>query len=152
MPRKHTSSTKIEQHDTENLNSRQVLQLLTDIQTKVLSSAALNGGFDNLMFKIENIETAQSGMSDKVNMIHDALYKPDDGFFARVKQVEEEAHETHSQTETIRALDVSVTDLKRWKNLVDRVAKWALIAVGGGIATLIGKLLYDFISGHIKIV
>lgn len=125
---------------------------MTDIQAKVLSSAVLNGGFDNLVFKIENIEQSQSGMSDKVNMIHEALYKPDDGFFARVKQVETEAHDTQAHTETVRALDVSVKDLERWKGWVNRVVKWVAIAIGGGVATLMGKLLYDFISGHIKIV
>lgn len=160
MPRKHTPPVDIEQLDTDSPTSRRALKeylrrtqkLLVDIQSKVLSSAALNGGFDSLMFKIENIERTQSNMSDQIKMIHEVLYKPDDGFFARVKQVETEASIVHSHTETVNTLDVSVKDLKRWKNLVNRVMKWFAVAVGGGVITLVGKLLYDFVSGHIKIV
>lgn len=160
MPRKLTPSTDNDQLDAEPMISQRVLQqhlqqtqqLLANIQAKVLSSAALNGGFDNLMFKIESMEQSQSNMSDKVDMIHDALYKPDDGFFARVKQVETSATVSHTHVETVHALDASVKDLKRWKGLVNRVTKWIVVAVGGGAVTLIGKLLYDFISGHIRVV
>lgn len=127
-------------------------QLIADIQTKLFSSEALNGGFDTLMFKIDSVEKAQSVIVDKVNLIHDALYKPDNGLFARVKQTEQGAEEAHAHSEVVRNLDVSVKDLTRWQQFVNRGAKWLAVAIGGSLITLIGKLLLAVISGHVKFV
>lgn len=70
------------------LDHGQVMEVLRLLQQKVMGSAALNGGFDTLMFKVEKIEEGQVLMGTKVDSIHDAIYHPDDGLFARVKDVE----------------------------------------------------------------
>lgn len=71
------------------LDHGQVMDVLRLLQQKVMGSSALNGGFDTLMFKVEKIEEGQVQMGTKVDSIHDAIYHPDDGLFARVKDVEQ---------------------------------------------------------------
>ena len=59
-------------------------KVLYDIHKKILASSALNGGFDTLLYKIDKIEQGQSQVSTKVDKIHDAIYHPDEGLFARI--------------------------------------------------------------------
>ena len=59
-------------------------RLLQNIQQKLEKSAALNGGFDKLLYKIDSIENSQNIIANKVDKIHDAIYDPDEGLFARM--------------------------------------------------------------------
>jgi hypothetical protein len=73
--------------DTKSTDKQ--LQLLVEsIATKINSSPALNGGFDKMMVIVEHIQEKQQETSDKVSKIHDGLYSPDDGLYARVKMIE----------------------------------------------------------------
>lgn len=160
----------------------QVMDVLRQLQQKVLASAALNGGFDTLMFKVEKIEEGQAQMGTKVDSIHEAIYHPDTGLFARVKDVEHvkekivaveklekdlthiQHQREHEQTnareasqlskdneKAVKQLEQQVKDLSSFKTRVCTAAKWLAVTVGGGILTGLGKLLYDFASGHITI-
>lgn len=158
------------------------MDVLRQLQQKVLASTALNGGFDTLMFKIDKIEECQTQMGTKVDSIHEAIYHPDEGLFARVKDVEhvkekvaaveklekdlthlqhQREHETEHAREAsqlskdndkaVKDLSHQVKDLSDFKSRVCTGAKWLGLTVGGGLLTGIGKLLYDFASGHITI-
>lgn len=62
--------------------------VLRQLQQKIMGSPALNGGFEKLMFKVDSIEKSQIQIETKIDSIHDAMYKPDNGLFARVAKVE----------------------------------------------------------------
>lgn len=61
---------------------------LKKVQDTLDKAAVLNGGFDKVMLKLDHITEKQEETSEKVNKIHDTLYEPDKGFFARVKAIE----------------------------------------------------------------
>lgn len=144
--------------------------VLGDIHKKIISSSALNGGFDVLMFKIEKIEQNQEEIVGKVDKIHDAIYDPDDGIFSRMnssnlntiekinetdqrlieisewkkrrEKDEEKIEESVEESSTrLSALQKSVDDLQKSKNVVWGALRWILVAVAGGSLTLLFKWL-----------
>jgi hypothetical protein len=160
-------------------NYRQILEM----QDKILSAPAMNGEFTTLLYKVENIEQFQEQLVQKVDQIHGALYEPDNGLYARVKNVENDC----VSNETIDELEKEVQEIKIWKNseekqsekeenavveknkimleheaalkdIQDSIAKynaaikWIAISLGGGLLSMIGKLIYEYVTGHIKIV
>lgn len=161
-------------------------QLLNEIQARVLNAPALNGGFDTLLYKVDKIEESQDKLVTKVDSIHEAVFHPDDGLFARVKNaenakgenvdklekdmielkiwkeneekaLEKDTRSTEVQEKTIKVLedklkdqDVQIKALTDWKSKVSGIVRWGLVTLAGGGVTLIGKLLYDFLSGHIS--
>ena len=159
-----------------------VLEMLQQLHQKVLASPVLNGGFDTMMVKVDQIEENQKAMGTKVDSIHDAIYHPDDGLFARVKDVEhvkekaavveklekdlthlqhQREHETEHAREAsqlskdndkaVKELTTQVKQLSEFKSRVCTAAKWLAVTIGGGMLTGVGKLLYDFASGHITV-
>lgn len=159
-----------------------VLEMLQQLHQKVLASPVLNGGFDTMMVKVDKIEENQKAMGEKVDSIHEAVYHPDEGLFARVKDVEHvkekvaaieklekdlthiQHQREHEQVHTKEASDLSkendkavkdltqkVKELSEFKSRVCTAAKWLAVTLGGGLLTGIGKLLYDFASGHITV-
>lgn len=91
-------------------------ELLQRLQSKVMSSAALNGGFDKLMLKIESIEDKQQQLVLKIEEIHNAVYHPDDGLFARVKDVSiiaEKAKYIDELETSVKELEKHVADVKK---------------------------------------
>lgn len=160
----------------------QVVELLHLVQQKVLTSPVLNGGFDAMMVKVEQIEEGQKQMGVKVDSIHEAIYHPDEGLFARVKDVEHvkekvavteqlekdiaRLQQQHESEEKVLAREEKqaeenaklvkdhaekIKDLVQFKSRVCAIVKWGLVTLAGGVATLVGKLIYDFVSGHITI-
>lgn len=160
-------------------NYRQILEM----QDKILSAPAMNGGFTTLLYKVENIEQSQEQLVQKVDQIHGVLYEPDNGLYARVKNVENDC----VSNETIDELEKEVQEIKIWKNseekqsekeeiavveknkimleheaalkdIQDSIAKynaaikWIIVSLGGGLLSMIGKLIYEYVTGHIKIV
>lgn len=73
--------------DPKNDN-KQLEFMVQSIANKLNSSAVLNGGFDKMMVVVEHIQEKQEETAAKVHMIHEGLYHPDDGLYARVKMVE----------------------------------------------------------------
>ena len=160
-------------HDDDENGFPHSERLLQNIQQKLEKSAALNGGFDKLLYKIEGIENSQNQIGTKVDKIHEAIYHPDDGLFARIaankseqnenvtkieKQVVElstwQEHQikstTHFEKETndflnkLQKLEHSVENMQHSKTLLFSGIKWFGAAVGGGILTLLFKLFSDF--------
>jgi hypothetical protein len=141
---------------------------IEEINKKLNSSAALNGGFDTLLYKIDKIEQSQGQLVNKVDKIHDAIYDPTDGIFSKLNEYKLET------SENINEVSQTVAELKTWRIIKDReeikddeleiktknkldeiektvdslvinkntvwtIMKWFLAAVGGGIVTLVIK-------------
>jgi hypothetical protein len=149
-------------------------RLLHNIQQKLEKSSALNGGFDRLLYKIDSIENNQNAIAGKVDKIHDAIYDPDEGLFARI------ATNKADQVESVNKIEKRVIEISTWKDQKDKdtsqtedtvekfntkmfslendiqslnrfklaaigLTKWILAAVGGGTITILFKVLYDYV-------
>lgn len=85
--------TAREQHEMSDQNEqiidfRELVKLVEVVHTKVTQAQVLNGGFDRLSLKIDRIEDVQKVTAVKVDNIHDAIYDPDEGLYARVKNID----------------------------------------------------------------
>jgi hypothetical protein len=159
QPKKTSKNVVKNGGDFENIDSSLILQ---QIQKKVSNSSALNGGFDVLLVKIENIEESQNKLVSTVGSIHNAIYNPDDGLFSRISSVKFEdiskveqkvveienwknsvtkSHDSEriELKETAKKVDdqqVSISNIENWKKNVNGLGKWFLVAIGGGIITM----------------
>jgi hypothetical protein len=122
---------EFEDHVTATLEAQD--RMLERLEQK-LEKPVLNGGFDNLVAKVEKIEAVseqlregQAGLTKKVDAIHVAVYDPDTGLYQKVKSN------------------------SKWIEVTGKGAKWFGGLVVAGLLTGAGKLLYDFVSGHIHI-
>lgn len=150
-------------------------KLLENINKKISSSAALNGGFDNLLYKIEGIEKGQSQIVSKVDKIHEAIYHPDEGLFSRIasnkssqnqsisnlekklveinawkQTVSKSENDLEKETNTIHTkvydLESTVKSLKDYQINIHSTVKWFAAALGGGVLTIIFKVLYTLLT------
>lgn len=139
--------------------------VITDIHKKLTNSAALNGGFDTLLYKIDKIEQGQGQLVTKVDKIHDAIYDPNDGIFSKLSeyklesaakmneisqemieisewkrhQEKDEVKEEKTSEETtkkVESLEKHVDQLVKNKDHAWSILKWLFVAIGGGIITL----------------
>lgn len=144
------------------------LPMLNDIHKKIQNSTALNGGFDALMYKIDKIEQSQSQVVTKVDKIHDAIYDPKDGIFAKLseqrhasdvgfkeinvwrsmkeEETKKEEVEDNKTQKKIDTLEKSVDSLVKAKTATWGIVKWLAIALGGGGVTL----LFGWLGNWIK--
>jgi len=150
-------------------------KVLYDIHKKILASSALNGGFDTLLYKIDKIEQGQSQVSTKVDKIHEAIYDPGEGIFAKLaehklenfqklsdleqdlvaleqwkkqkeKQDDKEGNEADENSDKIVMLEKSVESLTKSKTFAWSALKWLAVALGGGLITLV----FEFIRTKLK--
>lgn len=140
------------------------------IHEKITNSAALNGGFDKLFYKMDKLEEGQANLSSAVGKIHDAIYDPNDGIFSKLsefkietydkfnnithhmseinewkkhleKSKDKDAEEVDQATGKINTLERSVDSLVKSKDTLWGVAKWLGVALGGGLIALLFKWL-----------
>ena len=64
---------------------KETKQLLENIASKINNSEAVNG---KMFVMMEHIQEKQQETSEHITKIHDGLYDPDEGLYARVKMVE----------------------------------------------------------------
>lgn len=177
------SSKKPPSRSTKNVKiDDDVVAILKQMQQKVMGSSALNGGFDTIITKMTLLQDDLNDTSTKVKDIHNAIYDPDEGLYARVKDVERLQHKVHDidevkkSVESIRQRHESedrmivkesknveereklfkehndkIRDLVDFKLKFSSILKWTIVTFSGALVTLLGKLLYDFISGRITI-
>jgi chromosome segregation ATPase len=141
------------------------ITVLDEIQRKLSNSAALNGGFDTLLYKIDKIEQSQGQLVNKVDKIHDAIYDPNEGIFSKLsefklenagkigdisqdlveinawkKHLEKDGDKFDKTTEATTAkvleLEKHVETLVKSKHDMWALVKWIAVAMGGGIITL----------------
>jgi len=150
-------------------------QLLYTIQKKLDSKTAINGGFDRLLYKIDGIEQSQSQIVAKVDKIHDAIYDPDDGLFARISTNKTDQIESISKVEKqiielnawkqgvskledtcekendmmsdkLKDLENSIDGLNKFQSGIHAALKWFGAAIGGGIITMLFKIFYNALA------
>jgi uncharacterized coiled-coil DUF342 family protein len=149
-------------------------RLLQAIQHKLDKAAALNGGFDKLLYKIDSIENNQQVIGNKVDKIHEAIYDPDEGLFARISSGKVENHDLISNVEKkvveistwkdqqkkdfenqeeniekftgkINTIENSIENLNKFQTATVGLAKWFGAAAGGGLITILFKVFYDYV-------
>jgi hypothetical protein len=149
--------------------------VLDEIQKKITSSAALNGGFDTLLYKIDKIEQSQGQLVTKVDKIHEAIYDPQEGIFSKLSEYKlentnkindinqsitefkvwqdyrnkeelKEEEDTDTSKKKIDRLERSVDNLVKSKQVAWSVLKWLGVAIGGGVITL----LFGWLETKIK--
>ena len=92
---------------------------MIEMQNKIMSAPAMNGGFSTLMYKIEKIEQCQEQLVEKVDDIRDVLYDPDSGLYARIKKVETEKLD-HQRFDTLAS---ELMQIKSWKTSEEKAAE-----------------------------
>src|SRR5260221_3328525 len=107
---------------------------LQEAIAKVIASRALNGGFDVMMTKIDNIE-------EKVDAVHTAIYHQDEGVFARMKSLAVEQSEKTNELEKkvvkddqhiVKKLDdqgQKLSAVLKWKANLTSGFKWTLVTL-----------------------
>lgn len=106
----------------------------------VLTSPILNGGFETIISKVDNIEESQGILTSKVDKISEALYEPDIGLFSRIKQTGVAAREERLE------LERDVIKLNTWKDSVEKELQFDVIIdkeIGKKIETLNHKRFED---------
>lgn len=155
-------------------DNKQLQMLVESIALKINSSPALNGGFDRMLVMVEHIQEKQEETSDKVDKIHDGLYNPDSGLYARVKMVESASEmfgKNHASIATdlkkLTAADedlakkaettsklkkIAGEDLEKLESVIKVKTAWSDIwtkaiwfVVGGSLAAL-GKAIWDAVA------
>lgn len=133
MPRKNpidSFSKAFEERTTATLEAQdRTLERLD----KKLEAPVFNGGFEDLMTKVNKIESIQTQLqvcqektSEQVTAIHTAIYDPEKGLYAKVKAA------------------IS------WIDRANGIIKGLLALLATGLLTGAGKLIYDLLSGHIQ--
>ncbi len=158
-------------HDEDESPLSAERDMLQNIHQKLDNSPALNGGFDRLLYKIDGIEKSQVQIVEKVDKIHEAIYNPDEGLFARLaaskasnaeslskvekdiveleiwkNQISEDGESCEKEAdqlqEKIFRIEKSLDDVEKFQKVTYSVAKWLAAAIGGGIITFIAEALY----------
>jgi len=170
----HKRSLKIEKED-ESLDDQESKDLLKNIYAKLDVSPALNGGFDKLLFNVDNIEKCQAQIIQKVDKIHEAIYDPDDGLFSRIalnkaanidsvteiekqlieystwKRLSNEAENTLEKESglmqiKIQKLEISMSNVEKFQTVLFSGIKWVGAALGGGLIAVVLKLFFSSIK------
>lgn len=145
--------------------------LLQNIRRKLDSSAALNGGFDRLLFKIDSIEKSQIQIGEKVDKIHEAIYNPDDGLFSRIaankasqieavtkiekqliefsswkQQYDEDGESCEKEADEIQEkiirIEKALDDIEKFQSLAFSAAKWLIAAIAGAGVSYLVEVVY----------
>lgn len=155
------------------------LEMLSQVQNKVVNAAALNGGFDKLISKVESIGNAQSQIVDRVDSIHNAIFDQNDGLFSlmhqsRLSRAQEKAEidiqianldnwrenqqkntdhvvkESEQINVMLQKYQAELDSMTEWRKNVSSTLKWIATALGGSVITVLGKFLHDWITLHWK--
>lgn len=158
----------------DQLDLERLLELLSEIQGK-LKAPALNGGFDTLMYKVEKIEEGQEKILERISVLNEAVYDPDKGLFARIKDAESSNDEelqklekninqlqvkydsesrdisellavAEKREDQIRELENSVESLMKWKNSVVSGFKWLVVTVATTGFGVLSKIAHEYFT------
>jgi len=157
-------------------DSKHTCDILDEIKAK-LDSPVLNGGFETLMFNVQRIEEKQEIQGKKIDSIHNAIYEPDSGLYARIKDSARSEHVAHIETDVLSLKDWKsgeekaeerltvalgehtklfkehgdmLRDISLWIKKANGVIKWLVLSIAGSALTIFCKVVYDFIQTHIN--
>lgn len=162
------ASSRKNRTDFDNISEQEMSRLVGEIHNK-LDSVIFNGGFETLVQEVQNIERAQSKMLAKIEELHQVVYEPDDGLFARVKKVE------NFNMQELKPIQNEIQNITIWKNQlntpkdgfiarteanhleVERIIQWktkiiaVVLSALGASLLMVGKMIWEFISTHVTI-
>lgn len=139
-----------------------------DPEQRLSTNPMPSGAVDTLIYKIDKIEEGQEKIEAKVDSIHDAVFHPDQGLFARVNDIknwksneeklaEEATKQDEQKVKAVKDLEEIVTEqekelkqLSDWKVKVVSTAKWTLVTIATTAVGVAGKLIYDALSAHFQ--
>lgn len=88
-------------------------EILTEIRDTLKKAPALNGGFDKMTVKIDNIESKQQEINESLSEIKTALDSPKDGIHARLLLLEKVDENVEKTFKSLKETNESFTkDLK----------------------------------------
>jgi len=141
---------------TETEIYKLLLEKLERVESKVVNSPAMNGGFDKLLNEVEHIKDSQAEVLDAVKGVKKSLYEPDSGLYSRVKQLEVESErrleyiqeskpalefskelvvwkkQADKELEQFEALQIEFAKLQDWKANMQKVI-WLVATAAGGM-------------------
>ncbi len=108
-----------------------ILKFLVKLEEK-LEAPALNGGFDLLFQKVDNIEK-------NVDKLNEAVFNPQTGLFVRVQS--EKVETAHDVEDIVKRVSETEEKLKLYRKFV----------IGGilSIVTMLAKVLWDAVTSHV---
>ena len=133
-----------------------LLEKLERVESKVVNSPAMNGGFDKLLNEVEHIKDTQAEVLDAVKSVKKSLYEPDSGLYSRVKQLEVENErrleyiqeskpalefskelvvwkkQADKELEQFEAMQIEFAKLQDWKASMQKVI-WLVATAAGGM-------------------
>ena len=80
---------------------------------------ALNGRFDRLMDNVDQVKEKQEEMADDISKIKEALFDPDQGLYARLRELESWKASSSRLIWIIISAMVGLTSLTIWQNLIN---------------------------------
>jgi hypothetical protein len=126
------------------------------------------------MVKIEKIEEAQEQTLNKVDDVHDAIYDPDHGLFARIRTAESvnrehtiivdkkineiESWKTSGSADDkavmkqLQQHETAIRELEGWRVRASGFYRWVFLTFGGALVALIFKVVYELVKNHIHLV
>lgn len=135
MQRKTRRIDRNASFEERTLSTLEAQDRLLEQVVQKLESPVLNGGFDNLMRKVDRIETAQeqlqasdSASGKKIDQLHTAIFDPEIGLYSRVKSN------------------------SSWISRTTKGFQWLGGIVVVGILSGLGKMMYDFLTGHVHFI
>lgn len=168
--KEHVVLTSVPRRPTED----SLETLIAEIHGK-LNGSVFNGGFERLAQsverltgKVETIEGQQQEMLGKLGQIHDVIYEPDDGLFARVKKVEnihnnefeplrKDISEINAWKESLTSKDGALTLAAADHAEIAQISAWKkrilgfFLAVSGSTLLMVAKTVWSFVSDHITL-
>lgn len=107
--------------------------------------------------QLEHINQVQEEIKNKVDGVHNALYDPDEGLFARIKLSAEEARQKdyeldHKITTEVTVVNKRLDELEGWKSRATSIGKWVLSIWTTTTVGVIVKLTYDLVRDHIRFI
>lgn len=141
---------------TETEIYKLLLEKLERVESKVVNSPAMNGGFDKLLNEVEHIKDSQAEVLDAVKGVKKSLYEPDSGLYSRVKQLEVENErrleyiqeskpalefskelvvwkkQADKELEQFEAMQIEFAKLQDWKANMQKVI-WLVATAAGGM-------------------
>lgn len=108
-----------------------LIKFLSRLEEK-LDAPVLNGGFELLFQKVDNIEKS-------VDKLNEAVFNPEKGLFVRVQT--EKVETDHDVEKLIKRVDDTEEKLKLYRKFI--------VGAVLSVITMIGKIIWDAVAGHI---
>lgn len=146
-----------------------VTSLIKETQKLILSRPIMNGGFDSMLVKIENVEKQQGVITEKIEGISLAIYHPDDGLFAKntqmmsalenlkEKQILNEKNDSanvakiEALTKNVEILERTVQITQKWQERFNSILKYIAVTAVTGILSIVGKYAYEYVTKHVQL-